>query len=460
MKRNKKGFTIIELVVVIAVIAILAAVLIPTFSSIIKKANTSADIQAVNTMNKYLAIEEVTGNKTIVDVYDALKEGGMTAKDYHPLTSNTYFFWDSALNRIVYTDDTYTVIYPDEYKGNKFASANKWYSLSGEINAEEVKPTTSTSNNQTTIKYEVTSAEQLYWVAEQFNSSKTNNDKIIEVSITATEINLMGASVNFYVNANCKGFSLTGANDGTTITGLAQLEKNETWWGADFDCGLISKLYVNNNSYTNTIKNITIKDSAVGNYSTGCCGGLIGEVIGEITNVEIDNCHVVNTVVLGDHHIGGLIGQIQQSKVDIKNCTLKSVDVNCTIWLGGKCIGTIFNVARVTLDKKFSEWVDNNCTLNLVKGNTNYAWYTLDEYKTINSNDTPITDTTTVVKINDSYYAFSDKAYATIRYVTYKTNSYGTSIKYGNNNDYYLNITEEPSTSNTTIKCPYSFIIE
>ena len=45
-KSNKKGFTIVELVIVIAVIAILAAVLIPTFSNVIKKANESAALQA------------------------------------------------------------------------------------------------------------------------------------------------------------------------------------------------------------------------------------------------------------------------------------------------------------------------------------------------------------------------------------------------------------------------------
>ena len=42
---TKKGFTIVELVIVIAVIAILAAVLIPTFTSVIKKANESAYLQ-------------------------------------------------------------------------------------------------------------------------------------------------------------------------------------------------------------------------------------------------------------------------------------------------------------------------------------------------------------------------------------------------------------------------------
>lgn len=45
-RNNKKGFTIVELVIVIAVIAILAAVLIPTFSNVVEKANESSALQA------------------------------------------------------------------------------------------------------------------------------------------------------------------------------------------------------------------------------------------------------------------------------------------------------------------------------------------------------------------------------------------------------------------------------
>ena len=55
---NKKGFTIVELVIVVAVIAILAAVLIPTFSGIIDRAKLSADKKAVQEMNTYIAMEE------------------------------------------------------------------------------------------------------------------------------------------------------------------------------------------------------------------------------------------------------------------------------------------------------------------------------------------------------------------------------------------------------------------
>ena len=57
--KNKKGFTIVELVIVIAVIAILAAVLIPTFSGVISKANASGALQeATSTMKSTLAMSE------------------------------------------------------------------------------------------------------------------------------------------------------------------------------------------------------------------------------------------------------------------------------------------------------------------------------------------------------------------------------------------------------------------
>jgi len=51
-KTNKKGFTIVELVIVIAVIAILAAVLIPTFSGVVARANQSAAQQLAMTAVK------------------------------------------------------------------------------------------------------------------------------------------------------------------------------------------------------------------------------------------------------------------------------------------------------------------------------------------------------------------------------------------------------------------------
>ena len=58
-KMNKKGFTIVELVIVIAVIAILAAVMIPTFSGIVTKAQKSAKLQeARSIMTEYIASKD------------------------------------------------------------------------------------------------------------------------------------------------------------------------------------------------------------------------------------------------------------------------------------------------------------------------------------------------------------------------------------------------------------------
>lgn len=55
---NKKGFTIVELVIVIAVIAILAAVLIPNLSALVTKANKSAAMQEARSKYTELLAED------------------------------------------------------------------------------------------------------------------------------------------------------------------------------------------------------------------------------------------------------------------------------------------------------------------------------------------------------------------------------------------------------------------
>lgn len=64
MNNMKKGFTIVELVIVIAVIGILAAVLIPTFSNVISSANEAADLQeAQNSLKAYTAYVTSQGSE-------------------------------------------------------------------------------------------------------------------------------------------------------------------------------------------------------------------------------------------------------------------------------------------------------------------------------------------------------------------------------------------------------------
>ena len=79
LKTKKKGFTIVELVIVIAVIAILAAVLIPTFASVINNAEESTAMQACKSAySEYLSDVgdgKVSKMKDLIFYYDSDKTG-------------------------------------------------------------------------------------------------------------------------------------------------------------------------------------------------------------------------------------------------------------------------------------------------------------------------------------------------------------------------------------------------
>ena len=68
-RTNKKGFTIVELVIVIAVIAILAAVLIPNLLRLVEKANESKALQEAESAMKLDLIEANGEYKTIAESY-------------------------------------------------------------------------------------------------------------------------------------------------------------------------------------------------------------------------------------------------------------------------------------------------------------------------------------------------------------------------------------------------------
>ena len=365
MKRStKKGFTIVELVIVIAIIAILAAVLIPTFASLIQKANTSADIQACREMNTFLAVNEVTGNKDITDVYAALAEGGMTAKDYHPLVSGRYFFWDKTLNRVLYTNDQYDVIYPEEYKDvNK--EKNGWLSLSGEIRKEKIEATNGT--------YIVTKAEQLYYLASE---GKATN---VSIKLNTKTLDLMGANISFSFDEK-QAYTFEGAEGGTTITGLSQLTSKFTSTeqehnGKKYGSGLIqmvgktstTKNPVDNSGLSLTVQNITIERSVFGDLEIGGVAAVVGRVENNAV-VNLENVTVKDTVINGMNKVGTLVGQNQSGTVNVTGCTIENVTVNCSEGEAGKVIGAMNQKSTATFDKAFSEdWV-KNVTLNLVKG--------------------------------------------------------------------------------------------
>ena len=115
-RNNKKGFTIVELVIVIAVIAILAAVLIPTFAGIIKKANISADTQLCKNMNTALSMAKAEGKSvdTMEDVLFAINEAGYVIENLNPTTEGYYFAWDEVNDQILFLNNEFAVHYPED----------------------------------------------------------------------------------------------------------------------------------------------------------------------------------------------------------------------------------------------------------------------------------------------------------------------------------------------------------
>lgn len=114
---NKKGFTIVELVIVIAVIAILAAVLIPTFSNVIESANKASDLsEAQNSLKAYSAYTSSKGQSLADGTVFKVKK-----------SNRTYVFYKGSLHEfkehnIVGDHGVILTIGSDNYKSNKMTA--------------------------------------------------------------------------------------------------------------------------------------------------------------------------------------------------------------------------------------------------------------------------------------------------------------------------------------------------
>jgi prepilin-type N-terminal cleavage/methylation domain-containing protein len=160
-KMNKKGFTIVELVIVIAVIAILAAVLIPTFVSLTRKANIANDTAVVKNLNTAAISAQA---KTFDEALVAAKESGYLVANLNSKADKCYFVWEDDTDQfLLYDLKEKAIIYSNtEVTGDPDDS---WYfAINNPKDEKEVKDVWS----NVTIKQLVSNLADLKsWVAKE-----------------------------------------------------------------------------------------------------------------------------------------------------------------------------------------------------------------------------------------------------------------------------------------------------
>lgn len=207
---KKKGFTIVELVIVIAVIVVLAAVLIPTFSSIVKKSKIAADVQTVRNLNTIVVTEgtAIGGIKTAHDAIVAASNNGYDVTHISPTADGRTIAWDGTNYRFILLDNG-ELVFPKDNKAlapseNIFVVSDKYpaegyedyavYLKKGYTGTElEVKTGLDVGYNENIIKVTYNGTEEVII---------RTNSKLCDFIMNSGVVHHYGVGLKAYINTD------------------------------------------------------------------------------------------------------------------------------------------------------------------------------------------------------------------------------------------------------------------
>ena len=223
MNRNtKKGFTIVELIIVIAVIAVLAAVLIPTFSNLINQAQQAKDTALVSDLNKGL---KMSGKEfdTMHDALAAVEENvGINVAKINAVATDSEILWDSVNQCFVYLKggETTPTYIPDTQKTP--IAANEQYKYWQIV--EETSKTATYSQylagtnykNDVEVNTGFDAGDNTQISSVKYENLTGEHEVILRTLSGALEVNAPSDTVNRY-----------GSADKVTITAIAPSSYHE-----------------------------------------------------------------------------------------------------------------------------------------------------------------------------------------------------------------------------------------
>ena len=99
-KRNQKGFTIMEMLIVVAIIAVLVAIAIPTFNSALTKSKEAADVANIRAAYAEVMMEYMLGDTTTAPTLKTIRD-----KVNSSLNFETKLVGDDAAKIVTYNTD-------------------------------------------------------------------------------------------------------------------------------------------------------------------------------------------------------------------------------------------------------------------------------------------------------------------------------------------------------------------